>query len=137
MQAVSSEKCKNSAVVVLVTAGNTTAQSLSVGLCKMASFTLQEKVHCCYWLAESKFPMIVQHKFCHNYSSDAPYRHTLVNSHQHLLQHGNLSDAVQAGDGGQHLNKSKPFGKLSNEVCRSPFGEEAVNAEFLIQWSMM
>jgi hypothetical protein len=78
----------------------------------MSSFTLQEKVQCCYLLAEFNFAMIVQHKFHHKYDCDVPNRHTIVNSHQH----GSLSNTVQALDGGQHLNKSEPFGKLSSYV---------------------
>jgi hypothetical protein len=95
----------------------------------MLSFTLQEKVQCCYLLAEFKFAMIVQHKFHHKYDCDAPNRHTIVNSHQHE----SLSNTVQAADDGQHLNKSEPFRKLSNEVYRCPFLEQAVNAELLAQ----
>jgi hypothetical protein len=65
-------------------------QWLSVGLCKMASFTPQDKVQCHYWLAEFKFTVNVQCKFHLKYGHDRLDRCTVVNWHKHLLQHGSF-----------------------------------------------
>ncbi|PSN58081.1 hypothetical protein C0J52_06512 [Blattella germanica] len=48
---------------------------------KMAPFTPQEKVQCCYWLAEFKFLVTVQWRFRDKYSCEAPDRHTTVQWH--------------------------------------------------------
>jgi hypothetical protein len=50
---------------------------------------------------------------------------------------GVSSDMEQAVDHGWHLNKLKPFRKLSNEVCRNTFSKWTMNWELLFQQSMM
>jgi hypothetical protein len=79
--AVCGETCKYSPSVVLVTVGDTTAhaQQLSVCLCKMASFTPQQKVHWCYWLAEFMHPGTVQHKLHQKDGCDPRKRRSIVN----------------------------------------------------------
>jgi hypothetical protein len=77
---------------------------------------MYEKVHCSYWLAEFKFPVTVWHKFHQKYGCDPP------NNGQQLM--GVSSDMEETIDHGRHLNKSKPFKKLSNEVCGNTFSEE-------------
>jgi hypothetical protein len=38
-----------------------------LGFVKWHYFTSQEEVQCCYWIAEFKFPVTVQCKFCEKY----------------------------------------------------------------------
>ena len=37
----------------------------------MAEFTVEQKVKCCYWLAEFKFPIAVQRRFRQEYGANA------------------------------------------------------------------
>jgi hypothetical protein len=53
-------------------------------------FTVQQKVQCCYWLAEFKFPVTVQRKFRQEYGQDPPERHSIVAWHKHLLEMGSV-----------------------------------------------
>ena len=57
---------------------------------KMAEFTIQQKVQCCYWLAEFKFPIAVQRRFRQEYAANAPDRHTIMKWYNQLLETGSL-----------------------------------------------
>lgn len=57
---------------------------------KMASFTPQEKVQSCYWVAEFKFSVTVQRRFHEKYGRAASDRHTIVQWHKHLLENGDF-----------------------------------------------
>lgn len=56
----------------------------------MAEFTVRQKVQCCYWLAELKFPVSVQRKFRQEYGQDPPERHTITKWHNQLLETGSV-----------------------------------------------
>jgi hypothetical protein len=75
------------------------------------AFTSQVKVQCCYWLAEFKFPVIVQRKFRQKYGRDPPDRHTIVHWQQHLLQHGTFE---RHGAGGRPRMTPEQVDMLEN-----------------------
>ncbi|PSN35096.1 hypothetical protein C0J52_24422 [Blattella germanica] len=56
----------------------------------MAEFTVQQKVKCCYWLAEYNFPIAVQRRFKQEYGANAPDRHTIMKCYNQLLETGSL-----------------------------------------------
>ena len=45
---------------------------------KMTEFTVRQKIQCCYWLAELKFPASVQRRFRQEYGQNPPDRHTIT-----------------------------------------------------------
>jgi hypothetical protein len=53
-------------------------------------FTVQQKVQCCYWLAEFKFTVTVQRKFRQEYGQDPPEQHSIVAWHKQLLETGSV-----------------------------------------------
>jgi hypothetical protein len=53
-------------------------------------FTVQQKVQCCYWLAEFKFPVTVQRKFRQEYGQYPPEQHSIVTWHKQLLETGSV-----------------------------------------------
>ncbi|PSN57954.1 hypothetical protein C0J52_00204 [Blattella germanica] len=56
----------------------------------MAEFTVQQKVKCCYWLAEFKFPIAVQRRFRQEYGANAPDHHMIMKWYNQLLETGSL-----------------------------------------------
>ncbi|PSN41049.1 hypothetical protein C0J52_24031 [Blattella germanica] len=84
---------------------------------KMASFTPQEKVQCCYWLAEFKFPVTVQRRFRDKYGREAPDRHTIVQWHKHLLENG---DFRRHGGGGRRRTSDENVEAIREAFTRSP-----------------
>ncbi|PSN51205.1 hypothetical protein C0J52_13665 [Blattella germanica] len=56
----------------------------------MAEFTVQQKVKCCYWLAEFKFPIAVQRRFRQLYGANAPDCHMIMKWYNQLLETGSL-----------------------------------------------
>jgi ferredoxin len=53
-------------------------------------FTVQQKVQCCYWLTEFKFPVTEERKFRQEYGQDPPERHSIVAQHKQLLETGSV-----------------------------------------------
>ncbi|PSN32341.1 hypothetical protein C0J52_26808 [Blattella germanica] len=56
----------------------------------MAEFTVQQKVKCCYWLAEFKFPIALQRRFRQEYGANAPDHHTIMKWYNQLLETGSF-----------------------------------------------
>ncbi|KAJ4441412.1 hypothetical protein ANN_11267 [Periplaneta americana] len=61
---------------------------------KMAEFTVQQKVKCCYWL---KFPFAVQRRFRQENDAKAPERQTIVKWYNQLLETGSVSRKKGSG----------------------------------------
>ncbi|KAJ4443389.1 hypothetical protein ANN_05057 [Periplaneta americana] len=55
---------------------------------KMAEFTAQQDVKCCYWLAELKFPIAMQRRFRQENGANALERHTIMKWYNQLLETG-------------------------------------------------
>ncbi|KAJ4446629.1 hypothetical protein ANN_13326 [Periplaneta americana] len=90
---------------------------------QMAPFTPQEKVQCCYWLAEFKFPVTVQRRFREKKNGRvAPDSHTIVHWHKHLLENGDFHR--YGGDGERRMKTLKPFVKHSHEVHGNLSGKQ-------------
>ncbi|PSN32305.1 hypothetical protein C0J52_15709, partial [Blattella germanica] len=49
-----------------------------------------QKVQCCYWLAELKFPVSVRRRFRQEYGQDPPERHTITKWHNKVLETGSV-----------------------------------------------
>ena len=63
---------------------------------KITEFTVRQKVQCCYWLADLKFPVSVQRQFRQEYGQDPLDRHTIMKWHKKLLQTGSVSRKKEA-----------------------------------------
>jgi hypothetical protein len=92
-------------------------------------FTVQQKVQCCYWLAEFKFLVTVQRKFRQEYGQDPPERHSIVVWHKHLLEMDSVlrrkesSNWAVAQDGVEVIQEAfqcspcKSIRRASHELC--------------------
>lgn len=62
------------------------------------AFTVQQKVQCCYWLAEFKYPKIVERRFRQQWpEKQPPDRHTITTWHRKLLETGSLVEKTPRG----------------------------------------
>jgi hypothetical protein len=57
-----------------------------MSILKMAEFTVQQKVQCCYWLTELKLPVVVQRRFREEYGQKPAGQQTIVKWHEQLLE---------------------------------------------------
>jgi hypothetical protein len=51
---------------------NAQRRNVMMSVLKMAEFTVQQKVQCCYWLAELKFPIVGQRRCRQEYGQKLP-----------------------------------------------------------------
>ncbi|PSN52738.1 hypothetical protein C0J52_06151 [Blattella germanica] len=79
----------------------------------MAEFTVRQKVQCCYWVAELKFPVSVQKRFRQEYGQDPPERHTITKWHNQLLETGSVLRKKGSG--------KKPITAARIETVREAF----------------
>lgn len=62
------------------------------------AFTVQQKVQCCYWLAEFKYPKIVERRFRQQWpEKQPPDRHTITTWHRKLLETGSVVEKLPRG----------------------------------------
>lgn len=62
------------------------------------AFTVQQKVQCCYWLAEFKYPKIVERRFRQQWpEKQPPDRHTITTWHRKLLETGSVVEKSPRG----------------------------------------
>ena len=62
------------------------------------AFTVQQKVQCCYWLAEFKNPKIVERRFRQQWpEKQPPDRHSITTWHRKLLETGSLVEKSSRG----------------------------------------
>ena len=74
-----------------------TVSVVNMAVIKMM-FTVQQKVQCCYWLAEFKYPKIVERRFRQQWPEKQPTdRHTITTWHRKLLETGSLVEKSPRG----------------------------------------
>ena len=89
---------------------------VDIAVIKMA-FTVQQKVQCCYWLAEFKYPKIVERRFRQQWpEKQPPDRHTITTWHRKLLEIGSL---VEKSPRGKKVTEAQ-VDKIQHALQRSP-----------------
>jgi hypothetical protein len=96
-------------------------------------FMVQQKVQCCYWLAEFKFPVTVQMKFRQEYAQDPPERHSIVTWHKQLLETGSV--LRRRGDSNKAVRPDRVEVMQEAFQCSPRKSIHCASRELRIPWS--